>query len=122
MIKKYITLILLLAAFQAFILVELSVIKANEGKLPKVTLTESIPNQHIIFFAKRVKPDGSFETILVIIPKGHLDPDNEGVYWQTTENYAKQMEMNRKFREHEKKSLEEYKKKHPEMFGKKNPI
>jgi len=78
---------------------------------------QDIPNQHIIYFART-----SFGIIPVIIPKGHLDPDNEGVYWQTMENYKRQMEMNRKFQKHEKKSLKEYKKTHPEAFGKKQPI
>jgi len=81
------------------------------------TPTQDIPNQHIVFYAR-----SPFGIIPVIIPKGALNPDNEGVYWQTIEGYKKRMEMNRKFREYEKKSLEEYKKKHPEMFGKKQPI
>jgi len=120
--KNTIKLIVLLVLAMSFVLFELSTIKANQGAPPKVTFTKPIPNQHIIFFAKRIKPDGSFEIITVIIPKGHLNPDNEGVYWQTIENYKKQMEMDRKFREHEKKSLKEYKKKHPEAFGKKEPV
>jgi len=81
------------------------------------TPIQDIPNQHIVFYAR-----SPFGIIPIIIPKGHLSPDNEGVYWQTIENYKKRIEMNRKFQEYDKKSLEEYKKKHPEMFGKKQPI
>jgi len=99
-------LVLLLVIFS------LSVIGAA-GKTP----TKDIPNQHIIFYART-----SFGVLPVIIPKGALNTNKEGVYWDTPENYMEREKAKEKFRKEEEKFYRKYKKEHPEIYSKKQPI
>lgn len=89
----------------------------EETPTQDVPIVQDIPNQNIILYART-----PFGTVPIPVPKGVLNANKEGIYWDTPENYMKREEAEQKFKDEEHKSMEKYKKKRPEKFGKKQPI